>query len=173
MKTLHALTEKAICGIVGLFFAAFFIFGITRLQGLVEPADLQTILESAGDVALPEVKPVNERKIRGELEQGSRPLVEYASIIDRNPFVRFEPRHVVSDSALAQKEEEKESTYIYRGMASVGNVMRAILEERESNEIFFVGSGSKLGSFKVLDITQDAVVLSKEDGQESVIKLTE
>ena len=174
MKRQHAPVERAVCGMLILGLTATLAVGVSKLGQLRDPQDLSKTL-TVGAQSIPDLPSVEESDVLAELEAGYRSLDEYASIVERNPFVRLEPRVVEEGSETSGEEgvDEKKILFIYRGMASVGNVVRAVLEEPTSREVFFASSGGQVGKYKVLDITQDTVILSQEDGQEILIKLAE
>ncbi|MBI2871045.1 MAG: hypothetical protein HYY14_04965 [Candidatus Omnitrophica bacterium] len=173
MKRTHALYEKAALGAALFLFIAALVTGGAKLKGLREPEDaglLRKLEEGAEFAPIPAVK---KEEVLKELGSGYRPVIEYLKIADRNPFARFEPRVVKGAFGEAPAEEEERAAYIYRGMATVGAVVRAILEDAQSQEVYFVAQDAQVGDFKVLDIAQDAVILSGKGGEEISIKLAE
>jgi len=173
MNRTHAMMQRGVSAVMGIVLGVTLFLGTSKLSSLTVPEGTAQGIVVGTQRGLPQLEPIDERTVVDELDAGYRPLDEYLTIVDRNPFARFEPRVVAAEGDSGTAKEEEKASFIYRGMASVGSVVRAILEERGSKEMFFVASGGQVGTFKVLDITQDTVILSREDGQEVVIKLAE
>jgi hypothetical protein len=175
MKRSHAVVEKGLFILMLVLFIAMLIIVSTRFNMIKKKGQVSVPIDTESMQLFNEVALVQEQDIIDEINASSRSLDEYLSIIDRNPFTRFEPRLVEENDEGDEFEEEVEDTalFIYRGMARVGNVTRAVLEDKNTQEVFFVSDGDRVKTFKVLDIAQDTVILSQEDGQEIVVELAE
>jgi hypothetical protein len=59
--------------------------------------------------------------------------------------------------------------FVYKGRINLGQRQRAVLEETTTQKTHFVETGQTVAGFKVLDITEDQVVLSDLQTREDVL----
>jgi len=59
--------------------------------------------------------------------------------------------------------------FVYRGRIVLGTTERAVLEEAMTKKTYFLQAGQEVRGFKVLDMTEDRVVLSDTQTNEEVI----
>ena len=65
------------------------------------------------------------------------------------------------------------SQFLYKGRINVGQRQRAIVEEATTRKTYFLEVGQEVAGFKVLDISENRVVLSDpQTKQEVVVSLT-
>ena len=90
----------------------------------------------------------------------------YTPLVEQDPFVRI--KTVASDSQPAQRPETAPSALSFRGRVVLGGRQVAIIEVVASKETLFVGVGQEVEGFKVIDIDEERVVLSKSSDQQQV-----
>lgn len=59
--------------------------------------------------------------------------------------------------------------FIFKGRIVMGTKQRAVLEDATSKKTFFLQAGQEVAGFKVLDITENQVVLSNPNSQEPLL----
>lgn len=101
------------------------------------------------------------------------PESEYAALLERNIFFRYVSQ-AKKEGEATQKEtgrrEEKEVAFLFKGKMVVNNRVVVILEESASKKTHLVGKGDVIGGYRVIDVKDDEVVISKEP-EEFHIKL--
>ncbi len=95
------------------------------------------------------------------------PQKDLYSLPERDPFfypsVRVEVDLTVEQKGTTQ-ETSVTSPFVYKGMVKWGEELVAILYVKKDKKTKFVKLGEFVDGYKVLDITEDTVVLSKKGG---------
>ena len=94
------------------------------------------------------------------------------AIVRANPFSpqRYQaPPASEGASGNQAPAETVPPQYVYKGRVLMGAKQRAVVEDVTSKKTFFREVGQPLGEFKVLDISETQVVLSKPDTQEKLV----
>lgn len=106
-----------------------------------------------------------------------QPLSVYEGIINRNPFFKFkevgDARAKTPISPVPYGEKGMEPIFSYKGTITMDKVTLAAIEDVNSREITFVKRGEILGEYRVIDITDNTVILSTDEGQQITLKLFE
>lgn len=103
-----------------------------------------------------------------------RPLAEYKSVLTRSPFFKFVPPPPgVEPGMEGVPVPKKREQFVYKGRAVIGEVVKVIIEEVESGEVYFVGKGDKVSNYKLSEVSEKEVVLMASDGKEIQLKLKE
>ena len=94
------------------------------------------------------------------------------AVVQANPFSpqrRFVPPPPTGGSDGAASPTPDEAQFLYKGQISVGKRQRAIMENTTTRKTHFLEVGQEVAGFKVLDITQNQVVLSNLHTHEDVV----
>lgn len=100
------------------------------------------------------------------------------SVVRANPFSPTR-RQAAQDAGGEAGEASAPSAppppqFIFKGRIVMGTKQRAVLEDAASKKTFFLQVGQEVAGFKVLDITENQVVLSNPNSQEPLrISLTQ
>jgi len=94
----------------------------------------------------------------------------YEGMLKRSPFFKVQPRRAkaASGETIAVPVEEMTPTFLYKGKISAGNRLVVIIEQTRSGETLMVSRGESVDGYKVLDITDIEVILSKK-GEENIV----
>ncbi len=96
-------------------------------------------------------------------------------VIHANPFSpkrHQQPPKPETDSAV-QPAQPPPPKFVYKGHINVGLHQRAIVEDTANHKTYFLEVGQEVTGFKVLDITENRVVLSNlQTKEEIVVSLT-
>ena len=121
-------------------------------------------------VVLPEKVELNQVK---NLEPSSY----YEGLLRRSPFFRFAPKQAATKRPKPKRTEpmgeEITPVFAYKGRISAGSRVVVIIEEVNSGETFMVAKNESVGGYKVLDITDTEVILSKKGEENIVLKTVE
>jgi hypothetical protein len=98
----------------------------------------------------------------------------YEGMLKRSPFARFESK--IGKAARVEKElpsavEDQTPQFIYKGRIASGNKLVVIIEQTRSGEVVMVSQGQGVDGYKVLDISDTEVILSKK-GEENIVLKT-
>jgi hypothetical protein len=94
------------------------------------------------------------------------------AVVRANPFSpqrRFVPPPPSQGGAGGAPEPIASPRFIYKGQISVGGRQRAIVENTTAQKTHFLEVGQEVAGFKVLDITQNRVVLSDLQTHKDVV----
>ena len=104
-----------------------------------------------------------------EPSQLSQELVE--SVVRANPFSptrRLAPI-VGRDTTSKGTAAPLPARFLYKGRINLGQHQRAIVEEATTHKTYFLEVGQEVAGFKVLDITENRVVLSDLQTKQEVV----
>ena len=96
--------------------------------------------------------------------------VIWQAVVQANPFSP-ERRHTASNQPggkETQPEARPNPTFVYKGRILMGAKQRAILQEVQTKKTYFVEPGQDASGFRVIDITENAVVLLDPKTQQSL-----
>ena len=99
-------------------------------------------------------------------EQAPLPLpsgVSAEAVVRANPFSKTRgelPSDEQAGAGAAGAQEEPEPAFVYKGQILMGQRQRAILEDATTKKTYFLEVGQDVAGFKVLDMTEEQVVLS-------------
>jgi hypothetical protein len=119
-----------------------------------------------------------EEKIKLDINELRKPISFPSSLAKRSPFFRVRvPALKVAPGEPMRKEEilipttevKKIEPFSYKGKGKIKGRAVVFIEDNWTRKVYFVGKGDILGDYKVLDITEEEVVLFKEDRE---IRLT-
>jgi hypothetical protein len=119
----------------------------------------------------PGVKGVEQAKAVYALPQEHTPLpppsgVNADAVVRANPFSKTRGELPASDQAgAAAAHEDPQPAFVYKGQILMGQRQRAILEDATTKKTHFLEVGQGVAEFKVLDMTEEQVVLSDEKTQ--------
>ncbi len=114
------------------------------------------------------------QKLDMDRVQNIAPFSYYEGVLKRSPFFRVrrpEPGRKASTITPFAPVEEAAPKFIYKGRISSGKRLVVIIGQTRSGEVVMVSRGDNVGGYKVLDITDTEVILSKE-GEENVVLST-
>lgn len=103
------------------------------------------------------------------------------AVVLANPFsskrraapVPSDSSEIPADAAPGTPDAKPQPTFVYKGRIALGDRSRAIVEDRTTQKTYFVEVGQEVAGFKVLDMTENRVVLSDlQTRQEVVVSLT-
>jgi len=99
----------------------------------------------------------------------------YEGMLKRSPFFKVVPKQAKPTQAKPEVVPVENSTprFLYKGKISVGGRLVVIIEQTRSGETFMVSKGESLDGYKVLDIMDTEVILSKKGEENVVIKTIE
>ena len=99
----------------------------------------------------------------------------YEGMLKRSLFVKVQPKRAKAASAEAavMPVEDKTPTFVYKGKIAAGNRLVVIIEQTRSGETLMVSKGEGVDGYKVLDITNTEVILSKKGEENIVLKTIE
>ena len=113
--------------------------------------------------ALPEEIEIN--KIQGLIA-----FSHYEGLLGKDIFAQAQPepgQEPVVKKTVSPLEEQT-PLFVYKGQIGLGARLMVIIEQTRSGETFMVARGESVDGYKVLEITANEVVLSKE-GKERLI----
>ncbi|MBN2097432.1 MAG: hypothetical protein JW714_03010 [Candidatus Omnitrophica bacterium] len=157
-----------------LFIAAIMLVGARlgrKTEGKVttQEQQLKNKLKTTGAREPALAQKIDLDKIRNLL-----PFSYYEPLLKRSLFVQVKDRPVqTATGALVLPVEEKTPTFVYKGKIAAGSRLLVIIEQTRSGEVFMVAKGENLDGYKVLDITDTEVILSKKDAENIVLKTIE
>lgn len=118
-------------------------------------------------------KPILPKKINMDKIQNLVAFSYYEGMLKRSPFFKVRPK--VARQAKGEIEpltvEERTPRFIYKGKIVAAARLVVIIKQTRSGETFMVSKGENLNGYKVLDITDAEVILSKK-GEEHIILST-
>ncbi len=89
-----------------------------------------------------------------------------AGLVEANPF-SSQRRQVLEGQANDREAPGPAGpAFLYKGRIQLGARQRAIVEDRATGKTYFLEVGQEVAGHKVLDITEDRVILSAPDTQE-------
>ena len=99
----------------------------------------------------------------------------YEGMLRRSPFIKVQPKRAraAKREAPPVPVEEQTPVFLYKGKISAGSRLMVIIKQTRSGETFMVSSGESIDGYKVLDITDTEVILSKKGEEDIVLKTTE
>ena len=99
----------------------------------------------------------------------------YEGMLKRSLFLKAQPKRAKASSAevAVALVEEKTPTFIYKGKIAAGKRLVVIIEQTRSGETLMVAKGEGVDGYKVLDITDTEVILSKKGEENIVLKTIE
>ena len=109
-----------------------------------------------------------------EALQRTTDMAVYTPLIDQDPFVRV--KTAAPDDHTAASTEPAvptSSELVFRGRVVLGGRQVAVVEVVNSHETLFVGVGQSLDGWKVVDIDEERVVLSKPPDQQLTLRLAD
>jgi len=114
-------------------------------------------------------KPFLPQEIDIEKVQDLVAFSHYEGMLKRSPFFKVQPRQAKASTAgtVVLPVEESTPVFLYKGKIAAGNRLLVIIEQTRSGETFMVAKGEQLNGYKVLDITDTEVILSKK-GEENI-----
>lgn len=94
----------------------------------------------------------------------------YEGLLKRSPFFRVRPKRAKASETKIEVSSLEEMTpvFVYKGRITAGNCLVVIIEQPRSGEVVMVSRGENIDGYKVLDITDTEVILSKK-GEENII----
>lgn len=108
-----------------------------------------------------------------EALQRTEDFTAYTPLLEHDPFVRIQTAPSAGASAQEPAEQPVESQLLFRGRVILGQRQVAVIEVESSHETLFVGLGQDVEGFKVIDIAEERVVLSKSPGQQVTLHVAE
>lgn len=117
-------------------------------------------------IALPE-------KIDIEKVQDLVAFSSYEAMLRRSPFYRVVPKQARPTESKSEAIAVEESTpeFLYKGKISAGTRLVIIVEETRTGKVSMVSKGDTVDGYKVLDILDTKVILSKK-GEENIVLQT-
>lgn len=102
-------------------------------------------------------------------------FTSYEALVKRSPFFKAQPKQtkVAERKVEVLPVEEKTPKFLYKGKIVAGNRLVVIIEQPRSGEVFMVSKGESLDGYKVLDIADTEVILSKTGEENIVLKTIE
>lgn len=99
----------------------------------------------------------------------------YEGMLKRSLFFKVQPKveQATQTKAPVIPVEEKTPIFVYKGKIASGNRLVVIIGQTRSGEVFMVSKGENIDGYKVLDITDTEVILSKKDEENIVLKTIE
>lgn len=170
MKNVVALREKLVTAALLLVLVATLV--VTRQQ------QAKDAHRNVG--ALP--RPPEERELERsfpvpplslEALQRTEDFTAYTPLLEHDPFVRIQTAPSEQGAAPAPLETPVASQLAFRGRVVLGTRQVAVIEVESSHETFFVGIGQDVEGFKVIDIAEERVVLSKSPEEQVTLRLAE
>lgn len=128
--------------------------------------DKKTKRLSAKKIALPE-------KIDIEKVQDLIAFSSYEGMLKRSPFSKVklkQPKPTQAKRAVLPVEESTPE-FLYKGKIVAGNRLVVIIEETRTGRVSMVSKGDTVDGYKVLDILDTEVILSKK-GEENIVLQT-
>ena len=120
----------------------------------------------------------NEEKIKLDLSELHRTIPFPPFLLKRSLFFRVRvPIPQVAPGGPEKKEEiliptsevKKVEPFSYKGKGKIKGRAVVFIEDNYTGKVYFVGKGDMVGDYKILDITEEEVVLCKESQE---IRLT-
>ena len=98
----------------------------------------------------------------------------FGTVVQANPFdperrLRVAGQADGDGQGRAEVTEPPPPQFLYKGHINVGTRQRAIVEERVLRKTYFLETGQEIAGLKVLDISEDRVVLSNPTTQEEIV----
>ena len=99
----------------------------------------------------------------------------YEGMLKRSPFIKVQPKRAQAAKTKMPlgPVEERTPVFVYKGRISARNRLVVIIEQTRSGETFMVSTGEDIDGYKVLDITNTEVILSKKGAENVILKTTE
>ena len=100
----------------------------------------------------------------------------YEPLLERSPFFRVKPGRTTEGKLIPEvvpAVEEMTPLFLYKGKIVAEDRLVIIIEQTRSGETFMVSQGESIDGYKVLDITDTEVILSKIGEEDIVLKTTE
>lgn len=101
----------------------------------------------------------------------------YEGLLQRSPFLKAQPK--VSEitkttlESLPAPVEEKTPLFMYKGKIASGKRLVVIIAQTRTGEVFMVSKGESIDDYKVLDITDTEVILSKKGEADIILETVE
>ena len=106
-----------------------------------------------------------------EVLQQTEDFGAYTPLIEQDPFVRVQTPNSAASPAAAPSPAE--ATLRFRGRVVLGGRQMAVIESTDAHETFFVGVGQEIQGLKVVDITEERVIVSKTPDQQITLRLAD
>jgi len=99
----------------------------------------------------------------------------YEGMWKRSPFLKVQPKRAQAAKAesVLLPVEEKTPVFVYKGKIVTGKRLVVIIEQTRLGETFMVSTGENIDGYKVLDITDTEVILSKKGTEDIILKTIE
>ncbi len=99
----------------------------------------------------------------------------YEGMLRRSPFFQAQPREGTAGAASSAVAllEETAPKFIYKGKMVLGERLVVLIEQTRLDEVVMVSQGDNIAGYKVLDITDTEVILSKEGEEDIVLNTVE
>ena len=170
MSTVIALREKLVTAALLLVLVATLV--ATRQQQAQDAhRNVGALPRTPEERELERIFPVTPLSL--EALQRTEDFTTYTPLLEHDPFVRIQTAPSAQGAAPAPAETPVESQLLFRGRAVLGKRQVAVIEVESSHETLFVGIGQDVEGFKVIDIAEDRVVLSKSPDQQVTLRLAD
>ncbi len=115
-------------------------------------------------------KPTLPEKIDIDKVQNLVAFSDYEGMLKRSLFLRVQPRRAKAAETKIELLPVEEATpvFVYKGRIASGNRLVVIIGQTRSGEVIMASIGEYVDGYKVLDITDTEVILSKK-GEENII----
>ena len=99
----------------------------------------------------------------------------YEGMLKRSPFFKVQRKQAKASNLKAAVLSVEDSTpvFLYKGKILSGKGMVVIIEQTRTGETLMVAKGENIDGYKVLDITDTGVILSKKGEENIVLKTIE
>ena len=165
-----ALREKA--ATAGLLLVLVATLVVTRRQQVTDAhRSLGELPHAPEERELQRLFPVTPLAL--EDLQRTEEFTAYAPLLEHDPFARIQTAPAGPGGEPAPAETPAESQLHFRGRVIMGSRQVAIIEVDALHETLFVGVGQEVEGCKVIDITEDRVVLSKPPDQQVTLGLVD
>ena len=169
MISVIALREKLLSAALLVVLIATLV--VTRRQQ-VEDAhrDLGVAPRPPAEQELQRAFPVEPLAL--ESLQRTADMTAYAPLIEQDPFVRVKTA-TAGVSAPEEPPAPAAAELVFRGRVVLKGRQVAVVENATSHETLFVGVGQEIDGWKVIDIDEERVVLSKPPDQQLTLGLAD
>ena len=116
------------------------------------------------------------QKIDMQLVQDVIAFSDYERMLKKSLFFQLQPerpKEEAGQEAELMPVDEQTPLFVYRGKIAAGNRVVVIIEQTRSGEVAMVSKGESIAGYKVLDITDTEVILSKKDEKTIILKTIE
>lgn len=115
------------------------------------------------------------QKIEIDKLQNLLSFTYYEGMLKRSPFFKVQPKVGLPAQAEGPSVpvEDQTPVFVYKGKIASGGRLTVIIAQTRSGEVFMVSRGDSVDGYKVLDITNTEVILSKKGAENIVLKTLE